>query len=166
MNKKLAIEKFEQVRDIPYRIPLSASERDDCCSGKHILLLEGLTTLGYNCRYRVCTFKWSDLDLPRELLDIPHENSSTHVYLEVLIKGEWKVVDATWDSPLSKILTVNTWDGETDTQIAVPAIDIYSVEKSNEIMATDDNDEDDLRKNGKFYQGFNEWLESYRVHKV
>lgn len=163
MNKKLAIEKFEQIRDIPYRIPLSANEKNDCCSGKHVLLSKELTNLGYNCRYKVCTFKRSSLNLPRELLNLPHEVESTHVFLEVKIDSIWKIVDATWDRPLSKILPVNTWDGISDTQIAVPVIETFSIERSHEIMTADINStEEDLRNNGIFYKGFNEYLESVR----
>jgi len=163
MNKKLATRKFEEVRDIPYNIPLKTSDRDDCCSGKHTLLLKELAKLGYNCRYKACKFEWSSLNLPKELLDLPHENESTHVFLEFKVNNLWKIVDATWDKPLSKILPVNSWDGESDTQIAVPVIDIFSTEKSHEIMTSDINStEEDLRKNGIFYKRFNEYLESIR----
>lgn len=167
MNKKLAIEKFEQIRDIPYRIPLGLNEIDDCCSGKHLSLSIELQKLGYKCKYKVCAFKWSDLKLPEELLATPHEDTSTHVYLEVEIDNVWKVVDATWDSHLSKILPVNTWDGESDTKIAVPALETFSDEKSRFIMDSENQSsiESDLKTNGEFYKKFNDWLESKRTYE-
>lgn len=165
MNKALAIKVFEEIRDIPYRISLSTREKSNNCVGKHILLLKKLSDLGYNCQYRVCTFNWSDLDLPNELLTIPHENESTHVFLEVEIDGLWKNVDATWDQSLSKILPINSWDGESNTQIAVPVVKLFSIEKSKQIMSAGDNSTiEDLKINGEFYKKINEWLESVRAY--
>lgn len=104
MDYEAATEIFNKVRDIPYRIPLSINEKDNCCSGKHTLLLQELTKLGYECRYKVCSFNWDTLALPDKLFALPHENKSTHVFLEVKIDNDWKTVDATWDKGLSQYL--------------------------------------------------------------
>lgn len=164
MNKNL-VEAFREIRDIPYRIPLSAHETDDCCSGKANRLMRVCKEAGIEVRYRVCSFQWSDLGLPDALQQIPHENDCTHVYLEMLIEDHWVVVDPTWDCALEGLLPVSTWNGETDTVIGVPVRDVFSLEESLRIMNESNVDkviEDDLKKNGAFYKAFNEWLELYR----
>jgi len=55
------INAFEQIRDIPYRIPMSLDEVDYCCSGKALLLKNKLESLGFQVRYRVCRFRWSEM---------------------------------------------------------------------------------------------------------
>lgn len=164
MNEKM-LKKFAEIRDIPYRIPLAVEEEDYCCSGKHIKLKQFFEENGFKARYRVCSFRWSDLDLPTEVARTPHEDDSTHVFLEVMIGDSWKIIDATWDRGLSAIFHVNDWDGESDTEIAVPAIEIYDTKRSDLLMTSEDNKavEEDLIKNGKFYGAFNNWLESVRL---
>jgi len=160
------VSEFKQVRDIPYRIPLTPGERDDCCSGKAERLLYVFTQAGYAARYRVCTFRWSDLDMPSELLQVPHEDDCTHVYLEVeIVPGEWKVVDATWDKGVNAILPVNEWDGTSNTMVAVPVRECFSLEQSLAYMRQSATSEAllvDLAQNGQFYQAFNNWLEEQR----
>src|SRR3989344_9376662 len=119
MNKELAAKSFLEIRDIPYRIPLAVGERDDCCSGKATHLKESLEKLGYTVRFRVCTFRWSSIDLPVNVAETPHKDLSTHSYLEVLINDSWRVVDPTWDKQSAKVFHINEWDGETATEIAV-----------------------------------------------
>ena len=98
------IKTFEAVRDIPYRIPLTLDEEDNCCSGKHKLLKSMLVEQGYEVRYRVCSFLWSSVDLPEKIKAISHDDNCTHVWLEVLINNNWITVDATWDEGLKKCL--------------------------------------------------------------
>ena len=164
MNKEAGIKVFKRIRDIPYRIPLNLSELDQCCSGKHIELKAELEKAGYTVRHRVCTFRWSSLDLPETLCKLPHQDTSTHSYLEILVGLEWITVDATWDTRISSILPRNTWDGSSKTPIAVAVEDIFSPEESEKIMTQGSNEETlaDLRINGEFYNGFNEWLEEVR----
>lgn len=157
-------EAFKNIRDIPYRIPLALRDKDSCCNGKHKLLRNSLEKLGYEVRYRICTFLWSSMDLPAKLSAIPHNDNSTHVWLEILINNEWIIVDATWDCGIKKNFHINEWDGTTNTVPAVKPVEIFSPEKSAEIM-TGQNDEEilkDLKINGEFYRAFNEWLEEKR----
>ncbi len=49
-------DEFTKIRDIPYRIPLSSEEEDQCCTGKHKRLFGVLQEAGYKIRWRVCTF--------------------------------------------------------------------------------------------------------------
>lgn len=160
------VAEFKKIRDIPYRIPLAPGERDDCCSGKVERLLHVFKQSGHAARYRVCTFRWSSLGLPSELLQVPHDDDCTHVYLEVeIVSGEWKTVDATWDKGIKAVLPVNEWDGISNTTVAVPVRECFSPEKSLEYMresATSEALLADLAKNGQFYQAFNRWLEDQR----
>lgn len=139
--EKSIIALFNEIRDIPYSIPLSTTEINNSCSGKAIVLKERLAKLGIESRYRVVSFKWSDLNLPKEVLEVPHQNDSTHVYLEVLLNGNWINVDPTWDKELNSVLPVNQWDGKSDTNIAVKVIDVFSLEESHNIMTQSRNDE-------------------------
>ena len=166
-NKNInIIEEFKKVRDIPYRIPLSPEESDDCCSGKSNRLFGIFKKAGYDVRYRVCTFHWSDVKLPAEVQKIPHEDECTHSYLEVMIGNERVIVDATWDEGLKEIFDVNEWDGKSNTKVAVPIRECFSPEKSAEIMQKDTTEtalQEDLQKNGEFYKGFNHWLTEIRI---
>lgn len=164
-NNMNIIEEFKKVRDIPYRIPLSLEESDECCTGKAHILFKELKKGGYNVRYRLCTFKWSSLNLPKELRDTLHNDDSSHTYLEIEINGEWKIIDATWDKGLENLFVVNEWDGKSDTKIAVPFIECLSSEKSLEYIkhiSTSEAIKSDLKVNGNFYKAFNEWLDNYR----
>lgn len=159
------IDEFEKIRDIPYRIPPTPYESDDCCTGKSIRLQHILKDAGYAARYRICTFLWSDLDLPNEVREIPHENDSSHQFLEVKIGDEWKVVDPTWDKGLKSIFEINHWDGRSDTKIAVPMRRLLSPEESVRYIENISSEEaviKDLKVNGDFYKAFNNWLVKLR----
>lgn len=154
---------FNQIRDIPYYIPLSLKEIDHCCSGKHKTLKKLLEDSGYQVRYQVISFTWDSMNLPKEILEISHENLSSHVYLKVLINNQWIDMDATWDIGLKNIFSVNEWNGDNNI-IAVPVLENFSLQKSQEIMENETKEEiiNDLKINGKFYQAFNNWLYKLR----
>ena len=92
------IDSYKNIRDIPYRIPLNINEEDNCCSGKMIRMKKFFDTHYYISRYRICRFRWSDIQLPEKILKIPHEDNSTHVYIELLINENWINIDPTWDN--------------------------------------------------------------------
>lgn len=162
------VAEFKKIRDIPYKIPLSLKEQDNCCSGKAEQLYKIFKQGGYEIRYRVCTFRLSDLNLPKEIQEIPHDDESSHIYLETKINGEWKIIDATRDKGLKGVFNINEWDGKSDTEIAVPVIECLSPEKSLEYIkqaSTPETIISDLKVNGEFYKAFNEWLEKERKIK-
>ena len=66
---------------------------------------------------------------------------------------------------MKNLFYINEWYGNSDTKIAVKPIKIFSPQKSLEIVNNQDNDliTKDLKINGKFYKGFNEWLEKNRI---
>ena len=155
---------FKTIRDMPYKIPLSLKEKDNCCYGKHKRLKNLLIKQGLNVRYRVCSFLWSSLDLPKKLLDIPHDDYGLHSYLEVLINGKWIIVDATWDIGLKNVFHINEWNGKLDTEIAVKPIKIFTLRESEDIMNGKNDDEtvDDLGMDLEFCKAFNNWIEENR----
>lgn len=159
------IKAFKTVRDMPYRIPLALGKKDVSCSGKHKILKDLFAEQGFKVRYRVCSFLWSSIDLPSEVLNVPHDDLSSHVWLEVEINNEWVIVDATWDIGIKNILHVNEWDGKSNTETAVKPLEIFTPQKSADIM-NGENDEDiliDLKINGEFYEAFNNWLVKQRT---
>ena len=155
---------FQSIRDIPYVIPLSLGEVDRCCRGKHRELKELFTDCGFQVRYRVCSFLWSSIDLPKDVCAISHDDLSSHVYLEVLINAVWTVVDATWDIGLISIFHINHWEDIPDMYIAVQPLKIYTPEKSNRIMReiSDQLILDDLHRHGPFYHALNQWFDDVR----
>lgn len=161
-----AEENFLAIRDIPYSIPLAYGAVDHCCSGKNKMLKNSLEELGYTVRWRVCSFRWSDIDLPEKVKSVRHDNDSTHAYLEFEKDSEWRTVDATWDKGIGKIFPVEEWSGTSSTGIAVKPVETFSPEKSEEIMRDDSQQtiESDLAVNGNFYQAFNEWLVELRSY--
>lgn len=161
-------EYFRLVRDIPYKIALRPNETDYCCGEKNKMLHQLLEELKMKVRFRECTFLWSDLNIPKKILKIPHKDKSAHIYLEVYLpkKKKWVAVDATWDSGLSDVLQVSEWDGESATSIAVKPLTKYSTKKSKRDEKKDEKDikgvVKDLKQNKKFYIALNKWFESVR----
>lgn len=155
---------FGSIRDIPYRIPLSLEEEDCACVGKNQKLMNALQELGYEVRWRICDFRWSDLPIPKNVLVIPHDDEAQHAYLEVKLEGEWKTVDATWDAGLHRVLDVADWDGLSATPIAVPCSATLSPEESAKLMSAIDTEaiQHDLGRNGEFYKALNDWLDKVR----
>lgn len=161
---------FEEIRDIPYKISLSWEEEvndDKSCTGKNGALMNFLTKHGYEIRWRVCAFRWSDLPLPAEIHAVPHNDDAAHAYLEIHISNVWRIVDATWDAGLNSILPVAIWDGAGDTDVAVPARETYSPEESTRIMQSDRSGFDvDLEQNRNFYEALNRWFAAARTDAV
>jgi len=165
MKNKDIKKEFERVRDIPYRIAMSPDEPSDDCLGKAQRLFEIFEDYGYEVRYRVCKIKWSSLDLPQEVTQMPHDDDCSHTYLEVKIGEQWKVVDATWDSQLKRFFPINEWGEEKDDEIAIPCLGCMSPQKSVEHIERITTKEailSDLEESGEFYHALNEWLEKCR----
>lgn len=125
---------FEEIRDIPYSIPESFTLQNTWCSWKAILLKQKLENLWITCHYRVCDFYWDTLNIPDNILKIPHDNYSTHVYIEMNFDGKEIILDPTWDMWLKDIFQINIWDKQNSTDIAVSYNEIFSIEKSTLIM--------------------------------
>lgn len=157
------IEIFNKIRDIPYRIPLALNERDDCCSGKCMQLKSELEKLWINSRYRICEFLRSELNLPKKVLEVEHEDFSTHVYLEVKLRhgvADTIILDPTRDIWLKSVLPVNERDGKSNTTCAVKPKKLLSLEESHKIMTQVSKKETqrDFKRNWNFYRKLNDWF--------
>ena len=161
-----AVEYFNFIRDIPYRLPLQWGEADHSCNGKHIMLYHLLSEIGVPVRPRVCEERWSDFtELPKRIKKISHDDKAYHVYLETKLKGKWCALDATWDRELEGVFQINQWDGKSETEIAADPYKTCSVKKSLEIFnerLTKKEFNEDIRVNGKFYKEYNDWLQNIR----
>lgn len=159
------IEEFNKIRDIPYSIPLSIEQTNNSCSWKDLLLKPILENHWFQVKYRVCTFKRSDLKLPDFFNEIPHEDFTRHVYLEVLLNWKWINLDPTWDEWLKNVFNIEYWDGINSTWIAVKPIELFDDEHSNRCMSISSPEkiEKDYSINWKFYKAFNERLEKNRI---
>lgn len=163
------IEIFHQVRDIPYRIPLSLDETEGeyggSCLYKFELLKSLLEAEGLECRYRIGIFLWSQLNLPEKIMKAKHNDRGEHVWLEVCINNKWIILDPSQDIGLAGIFSINYWDGISDTKLAVNPIEILDVITSADIMDFDNYEEAflaDLEINGEFYKALNIYFDQIR----
>jgi hypothetical protein len=165
--KEKIIKIFNQVRDIPYRIPLTLQETDYCCSGKSVILKSKLEKIGLKVRFAVGCFYWSSFILPDLVVDISHDKDCTHTWIEVYLNNVWVKLDSSWDRALNTVFPIAQFDGKHDTILAVKIEDYFSQEKSEKIMNNQEKSESeeliqDLEKNAKFYEAFNNYLEETR----
>jgi len=170
-----AVEYFEFVRDIPFRMPLSVGDPDHSCLRKALVLRPLLTSVGLKSRYALCRFSWNGLNLPQSLKAVAHEDV-VHIYLEVYSEDQarWITVDPTWDKGLASRLSVSKWDGKHDTAIAVnPTERLNPIESEEGVSKLFDLPSlqewlklpmnSPSKVNGRFYQALNEWAEGVRT---
>lgn len=153
---------FLEARDIPYRIPLNTSESDDACVGKHFFIKDRLEALGYKVRWAECKFSWADLHVPKDILEIKHAEPGLHAWIEVLIDGEWKTLDATWDRALKSILPINDWSQFGSMKPAVPVLEMIPYEEVVVFRHPHPDFDKELSEERLFLQRFNEWLAKVR----
>ena len=160
MNKQ-AIEKFNEIRDIPYHISVHG-EAGSGCADKAFKLIEEFKQLNIEAKFIVGLMKWSDLKLPQEVTDVPHDDESSHAFVEIEnSEGKKILIDPTWNKELSEAgFTIAEWDGESSTVLAINCYKIMTAAESEEYMKHLDN-EDDLERNGKFYEAINEYCDSF-----
>jgi hypothetical protein len=134
-SRESMISIFSRIRDIPYFLMVPASDHKTSveqllitgkgsCGPKHYLLADMFRKLNLSVVFATIAFSWDDPDLhyPPQLrklatrLPIAH-----HLACRVQVGCRWILVDATWDSPLSKAgFPVNDhWDGYSETRCAV-----------------------------------------------
>ena len=156
---------IEQVRDIPYQIPLTLDDKAVDCAKKHEMLAELLREEGVEVRFRVCSFLWSEQEIPQRILDIQHVDSCEHLFLEVFSNDKWLTLDISWDIKLKNLFKIAEWDSEKGTEISVEPVKIYPVGNDGELRhnETEESFLKDIKDNGEFYQAINEWLESERI---
>lgn len=132
---KARIAVFEQVRDIPYYLVEQVDGPYDwaasilennkgSCAPKHYLLGLLFPMLGVQVKYFTCPFRWGEQDLqyPDDLKAMTNELPiGYHTACKAFLRDRWVLIDATWDSPLSKEgFPVNlNWDGLSGMRNAV-----------------------------------------------
>jgi len=160
MNKyKTAIEKFYQIRDLPYHIATKGEPGCDC-EDKAKMLVKELVNLGIDARFRIGLFDWSVIDFPKEVTSISHDKKCSHCFVEVKNSdSEWIFVDPTWNQELKRAgFEIAEWDGNKPTCLAMKCEKILSPEESIRYMEKIDY-ETDLQDNGKFYEAINKFCD-------
>ena len=185
-SKESRIKIFENIRDIPFVVTwITDSERGPVelllrnkgtCSPKHFLLGMMYQRLGIPVKYGSYPFRWGDLkvDYPENLKNLAEKLPVVpHLALKAYINNTWVLLDATWDPPLKKVgFPVNeTWDGFSDTQNAVPALQEIiheSIEEREEFVDSEESAESDSDTEAQyelieeFCNGLNRWFDEVR----
>lgn len=168
MTPKQRIKNFNSVRDIPYRIPLTKSEiikKDHSCVGKSKMLFD-LFKSAYPVRYRACNFFWQDLGFPKDILKkLKTKEVSRHYYIEIFLNRDWITLDSSLDKNLSKLISINNWDGFNSTDISLKYVKILSPKQSRQKTEEDFNPETrirDIKLNYTFFKEVNMLYEKIR----
>ena len=157
------MDKFYEIRDLPYRIATALHEDDFSCYSKHLMMKEYLEEQGILVRPILREFHWEDV-APKSVLEFPHDKTVMHLYLQVRNRG-WHNLDLTFDKGLERFLVVNDWDGRSSTEVAVHGQD-YSPERSLEIFSRGLDIKSNIEKHGRFYVALNAWFEQLRTHQL
>lgn len=154
-NINLRIKIFETIRDIPYYI--GSRDEDASCRAKAKLLGDLLTRIGLKCKIIRGIAKWSDLDLPKKILDLAKRAEFDHFFVRTYIseRRKWVNVDATWDIGLKKRFVINQWDGLSATPLVCPV-------KMVEEIKPFDLEFRNFNPGDKFTKLLNNWYESLR----
>jgi hypothetical protein len=165
MDKKEAVKRFNEIRDIPYHISVEGEKGSDCLD-KATMLVPKLRELGYQADSAIGLFRWSSLNLTLDLTEVDHDDFCSHMFVQILNdKGEICFIDPTWNPELGKAgFDITEWDGSSSTNLAVPCYRILSLGESEEYLAKLDNN-DDMAKSKNFYKAFNEYCDSFLEKK-
>lgn len=175
---------YSHIRDIPYRIVPDLGDPHEgprkliefgcgTCTPKHFLLGHMFANLDVPIKYVSFPYSWDQwtLDYPDELRKLSGNLLiEYHLVCKAKVEGNWIYVDATWDTPLKKAgFPVNeSWDGVSDTHIAIDPIDEIEHASAEERAAYVKNQkadwtEEDRQRSAEFYEKFNAWLAELRA---
>lgn len=128
---------FERVRDIPYgvigsRDPLKVYKaHKGTCSGKHFLLAALYRANGFEVKDMLAFHRYSELprsiEYPEKLKDLLEKGEGIpdyHNFIKIFLKGDWLLVDATFEKSLKKYFVVNEWYGK-DMKLTVKPVQIW-----------------------------------------
>ncbi|MBL7169602.1 MAG: hypothetical protein ISS48_01110 [Candidatus Aenigmarchaeota archaeon] len=164
MTKNKIIELFEKVQKIPYYLLRHRDSKKifelnkGYCSEKNIWLGNEYKKMGLKVKYYLVKFRWEELPIPKDILNLFDEKIHYHLAMKVKLDGEWIWVDPTWDPELEKagFPVTKNWNGKSDTKLAVKPLEIKEYEPQD---PTDTN----IKK--EFMDEFNNYLEKIRGHK-
>ncbi|MGI5292843.1 hypothetical protein ACQEVF_57365 [Nonomuraea polychroma] len=163
------IKLFTAVRNILYATDgahdaqtLMAFGRGDCLA-KSAYLVQGFHRLGYQARRVRWLYRLPDQ--PPEVRLLPSRDD-IHSAVEVLIEGQWTLVDATHDPALAAAgLVVAEWDGITDTPPAYrPRGPVWRPGDGPEpTLGVCWEDALDAEAGDRYQRAFNQWLRDVRT---
>ncbi len=181
--EKARIAVFEHIRDIPYYIVPQVADPGEwaasmlnankgSCSPKHYLLGMLFNRMGLEVQYTSYVFRWDKqpINYPSELAELArYSPTGYHSACKAKIDAQWVLLDATWDSALSKAgFAVNlNWDGKSQTKNAVAPLEEIihdSLQARLDFVSQKRSLYTPQEKEvyGKFIEKFNAWLESLR----
>jgi hypothetical protein len=130
MDHSLAKSVFEEIQARPYRVALKVDEKVDNCYFKGLELIERLGGLGYAMRGQIGEYQWDSKLFPKTVIDlIDPEIEYTHFYPEVMIDGEWRIVDPTFPTYLAKHgFNIGAWEGTKESCFSITKL--YTQEES------------------------------------
>ncbi len=104
------IKEFEKIRNEPLDIIKNR------CWEKNLKLKNVFEKMNYKAKPAICSFKWSEQIIPKDILNLPHEDLDYYMYLIVKINGLKLIVDASNDSLLPNY---NSWDGQNNCNLNI-----------------------------------------------
>ena len=182
MKTNELIKIYNQIKNIKYKIvdidySLESSydlinSNGASCTPKHIILSDKFNQLGFQSRFCIYEFNWSDLNFeyPNRLSKLLKIFSSDfHTNLEVKIRDRWVMVDATWDNELIDAGMTGTkeWNGKDSTLNAVKPIKTYkfnSIREKNDFLKTEANETIEfIEKKVEFINELNNFFNHLRL---
>lgn len=181
--EKARIVVFEHIRDIPYYLVPQIADPDEwaasilalnkgSCSPKHYLLGMLFNRMGLEVKYVSYSFRWDKqpVNYSPELAELAKGSpTGYHGACKAKIDGQWILIDATWDSALSKAgFAVNlNWDGKSNTRNAVvPLKEIIHDDLQSRLNFVSQKrslySEKEKEIYSRFIEKFNLWLEDLR----
>ena len=149
MDHSVAIKIFEDIQRRPYRLALEPDQPAQNCYFKGVELLQKLGILGYGVRGRVAETYWDAEIFGIEAVSlIPDDLTVTHFFVEVLIDGQWRLLDPSFQPNLKQYgLTIGGWDSN---QSCFPLTKIYTQEESlnYQLQWSDETHRDDFFNKG------------------
>ena len=120
---------FHLLQRIPYKLTAWNNDPDSLfslgrgdCRHKSAAIRRLMRLLGYRAELVQLPFDWADLPIPRDVLSPLTETRGIHDAVEVVIDGERRLVDPTWDPPLGTVgfPVLEVWDGVSSTPFITP----------------------------------------------
>lgn len=127
MDHSLAQSIFDEIQARPYNVAVTADEPANNCYYKGLELIQKLGELGYAVRGRIGETQWHAM-VPVTILEMmPQDVPVTHFFVEILLDGEWRVLDASFQPALAKFgFPVGGWE---TGQLCFPIHKLYSQEE-------------------------------------
>jgi len=159
---KSVIKSFNDVRDLPLKMPENIRDVDLRCWGKARRLYDLLNSEGLNVRFRVAEFDWTKQNLPEEIVAKVPNKIDQHLFVEAEINGSWACLDPANDSNLPNS---NKWDGKFPCKLCVNHIKTFSVYESERLEKQEKLDyRNNFEKYKEFYTALNRFLD--KAHGV